>query len=228
VDDFGRDYAHPRRVKAKVVPMRDDFTVDDIKECLVEIEEKKLIVLYYAEGDYFLQLTKFDQNQSGLHKRTKSKLPPPEAASNKDSGKFREIPGNSRPTEEKRREENRRDYRTLPEGKVMSGKPDVDPQKSNSETPKNREIKNQAIAILNFLNMKAGKNFRPVDANLKLIVARLKAGATVLDCRKVIVTRTREWKGKENMAEYLRPKTLFAATNFEQYVGEIVPVEENV
>jgi uncharacterized phage protein (TIGR02220 family) len=29
------------------------------------------------------------------------------------------------------------------------------------------------------------------------------------------------------MVEYLRPATLFNATKFEQYVGEVVPVEEN-
>jgi hypothetical protein len=98
VDDFGRIHADPRRIKAKVVPMRDDISSKEIASLLNEMEDKNLIVLYSVENEIYLQLTKFEKHQSGLHKRTESKLPPPEAASNKDSGKFREIPGNSFPT----------------------------------------------------------------------------------------------------------------------------------
>jgi uncharacterized phage protein (TIGR02220 family) len=122
---------------------------------------------------------------------------------------------------EKRREEEE-DKRSL------SGKPDDDIQKSNPDTPKKRELRNQAIEVLNFLNLKTGRKFRTVDINLKLIIARLKSGATIDDCRGVIAKKTREWEKKSEMAEYLRPKTLFSATNFEQYIGEIVPIEENL
>lgn len=80
----------------------------------------------------------------------------------------------------------------------------------------------EARAILDFLNEKTGRAYQPVDANLDLIVARLKDGATVTQCRQVIAKKTREWSGDEKMAEYLRPATLFNRTKFAQYVGELV------
>lgn len=91
--------------------------------------------------------------------------------------------------------------------KNKSGKPDMD---------------TQAIEILEFLNHKTGKAYRPVEANLELISARLNSGATVMDCRQVIAKKTREWSGNAKMQEYLRPATLFNATKFEQYMGELV------
>ena len=53
-------------------------------------------------------------------------------------------------------------------------------------------------------------------------MARLRSGATVLQCRQVIAKKAREWQGRADMAVYLRPATLFNATKFEQYVGELV------
>jgi uncharacterized phage protein (TIGR02220 family) len=86
-------------------------------------------------------------------------------------------------------------------------------------------LKTQAIEVLQFLNAKTGRTYRSVDTNLKLIMARLKSGATVMDCRQVIAKKTREWKGDPKMVDYLRPATLFNATKFEQYLGELLPEE---
>jgi uncharacterized phage protein (TIGR02220 family) len=83
----------------------------------------------------------------------------------------------------------------------------------------------QAKEVLSFLNEKTGRAYEPVDANLKLIIARLKDGATAVDLRQVVAKKCREWIGDPKMAEYLRPKTLFNATNFAQYKGELVNVE---
>jgi len=78
-----------------------------------------------------------------------------------------------------------------------------------------------AIEILDYLNRNAERTYRPVDTNLKLIVARLKSGATPLQCREVIFAKCQQWKGDSKMSEYLRPATLFNQTKFEQYLGEI-------
>jgi uncharacterized phage protein (TIGR02220 family) len=88
------------------------------------------------------------------------------------------------------------------------------------QIPNNRDLKKQAVEILNFLNEKAGKSYRPVEPNLILIFARLKTGASVEDCQKVIMKKTNEWRSDPKMSEYLRPATLFNATKFEQYLGE--------
>ena len=98
----------------------------------------------------------------------------------------------------------------------MSGKPDFVPLKNE-----NLEIKKHAIEILNFLNEATGRNYRPVDTNLKLIIARLKSGATFKNCKAVIVRKVDAWAADEKMSAYLRPATLFNATKFEQYMGEL-------
>lgn len=224
LDDWGRITADVEKLKALVVPRRDEIKIKDIKSALTEMEDHFLIVLYTANGESYLQFEQFEKHQTGLHKRTPSKIPDPKAASDKDSGKFPEIPGNSRPREEKRTEEKRRE-----EKHILSGKPDIASDFSDQKTEQLRQKaqwRTEAIEVLNFLNAKAGRAYRPKDATLRPIMARLADGATLKQCRQVIAKKHHEWKDKEGMAEYLRPKTLFNATNFEQYVGELVIVEE--
>lgn len=96
---------------------------------------------------------------------------------------------------------------------TSSGKPDPAPLNG---------LKAQAVEVLEFLNAKAGRAYRPYDVNLKLIVARLKEGATVQDMKSVVAKKVREWTPDDKMREYLRPATLFNATKFAQYVGELV------
>jgi uncharacterized phage protein (TIGR02220 family) len=81
----------------------------------------------------------------------------------------------------------------------------------------------EAIEILAFLNLKAGRHYRPGPQTTGFIAARLKAGATPGECRAVIVRRCREWLTDPAMAKFLRPATLFNATKFAQYQGEIPP-----
>jgi len=87
---------------------------------------------------------------------------------------------------------------------------------------KNSELKKTAIAILEFLNEKTGRRYRPVDANVRLVVCRLREGATPTEIRQVVAKKTREWGCDERMNQFLRPKTLFNKTNFANYVGELV------
>jgi uncharacterized phage protein (TIGR02220 family) len=100
----------------------------------------------------------------------------------------------------------------------MSGKPD-DAQ-PNSEKPES--TKSESIEVLQFLNTKASRNYRPTDVNLQLIKARLKEGYTAQDCKQVIAKKCREWLPDDKMREYLRPATLFNREKFNQYIGEIV------
>lgn len=100
---------------------------------------------------------------------------------------------------------------------------------------KNKILDEQAIEVLTFLNEKIIANakdgkkkrgFRLVNAHLKFIRARLNDGISVQDCRSVIAIKFRQWCENKDMVNYLRPKTLFNATNFEQYLGELIVVEE--
>jgi len=82
-----------------------------------------------------------------------------------------------------------------------------------------------AKEIINFLNEKTGKRFRDTPANIAPIVARLKEGYADRDFRIVIARKVREWGTDEKMMGYLRPKTLFNATNFNQYAADVPEVE---
>jgi uncharacterized phage protein (TIGR02220 family) len=94
----------------------------------------------------------------------------------------------------------------------------VGKKNSRRHTP---EVLKQAKEILEFLNHKAKRNYRPVDANLDFIVARLESGVDFQDLKSVIAKKCREWLGDPKMENFLRPATLFNKTKFEQYVGEL-------
>jgi uncharacterized phage protein (TIGR02220 family) len=103
--------------------------------------------------------------------------------------------------------------------KALSGKaPDVDPLAGKNGKANHRA---QASEVLAFLNEKAGRRYRESRPNMAFIEARLREGATVTECRQVIVKKCREWLNTEQ-ALYLRPATLFNATKFSQYQGELV------
>lgn len=102
--------------------------------------------------------------------------------------------GNDR--EEEKREEEKED---------MSGTPDA------------AEVKE----VLSHLNAATGSSYRHVESNLKLVRDRLKSGATVDQCKAVIDAKVDQWGSDPKMAEYLRPTTLFRASNFEQYLGQL-------
>jgi uncharacterized phage protein (TIGR02220 family) len=78
-----------------------------------------------------------------------------------------------------------------------------------------------AREVIDYLNEKAGKAYEHVPANLKFIIARLKDGATVERCKAVVDARADAWLGDPKMAQYLRPETLFNATKFAGYSGEL-------
>lgn len=78
-----------------------------------------------------------------------------------------------------------------------------------------------AVALLEFLNHKAGRHYQPDVVNLDFIRARLKDGATVDQCRAIIGRKTAEWKGDPKTEKWLRPATLFNRTKFAQYLGEL-------
>jgi uncharacterized phage protein (TIGR02220 family) len=87
------------------------------------------------------------------------------------------------------------------------------------------DLRQQAREVLEFLNSKTGRHYEPVPANIELIVARLKEGASVDDLRAVVAKKTREWATDEKMSPYLRPATLFNRTKFAQYRGELGAAE---
>lgn len=92
-----------------------------------------------------------------------------------------------------------------------------DPAKQDAK----RERRKIAIQALEFLNEKTGRSYEPVPANVDRIAVIVEQGSTLEDLRAVIAKKCREWGGDEKMSQYLRPKTLFNATNFANYKGEL-------
>ncbi|MDR6585548.1 conserved phage C-terminal domain-containing protein [Herbaspirillum frisingense] len=122
------------------------------------------------------------------------------------------------------------DYSPMPPMGELSGaapmppKSDL-PSSSSSSSIKTKERKAlsgkpDAEAVLAHLNSKTGRSYEPVKANLSLIASRLQE-ASVETCKAVIDARVAKWGNDDKMRDYLRPKTLFNATNFANYVGEL-------
>lgn len=73
--------------------------------------------------------------------------------------------------------------------------------------------------IISFLNSTTGSNYRSTTGKTrKLIAARLAEGFTVDDFKAVITKKAKEWQNTD-MAQYLRPETLFG-TKFEGYLNQ--------
>ena len=203
VDDFGRYYAKPELLLAALYPLRvTKVRIADIATWLGDVQAAGLVRTYRVENKDYLELLDFQQQ---LRAKT-SKFPPVDAqqmlstcvADAKQTLADAHLDGGGGEGED--------------EITTLSGKPDASPRM-------------KARQVLDFLNAKAGKAYQPVPANLELILARMKDGATDAQLRQVVAKKCREWGGDEKMAEYLRPATLFNRTKFAQYVGELVNVE---
>lgn len=94
----------------------------------------------------------------------------------------------------------------------------------NGEMPETSpdRIQDHACRVLEFLNEKTGRAYRPTPVNLEFIMGRMKEGYTAGQCRQVIARKFRDWNEDPRMAPYLRPATLFNRQKFAQYVGELV------
>lgn len=95
----------------------------------------------------------------------------------------------------------------------------TDTDTDNKEKKENiKKKENQDIDfLLRFLNQKAGTRFRRCEETDRLIRARLKEHS-VEEIQAVVGLKAGEWLNTP-MQKYLRPKTLFNATNFENYYG---------
>jgi len=93
-------------------------------------------------------------------------------------------------------------------------------EKKTRKKKKSGLFKKDAEVILDFLNLKANRNFRS-NRNLDFIIARLKSGVSVKHCKLVIVAKCNEWLTDQQNKNYLRPSTLFNEEKFEQYYGQL-------
>lgn len=73
--------------------------------------------------------------------------------------------------------------------------------------------------VVDYLNQRAGTHYKATTAiTRKLIKARLKEGFTVDEIKLVIDKKCADWLNNSDMAQYLRPETLFGP-KFESYLN---------
>lgn len=94
--------------------------------------------------------------------------------------------------------------------------PRSDPPDTQSRVTCARE--KTAVDVLDYLNQKSRSRYKPVEANLRLIRARIDEGHSFADLTGVVDMQCEKWRDSK-MAQYLRPATLFNAEKFNQYIG---------
>lgn len=91
--------------------------------------------------------------------------------------------------------------------------------KSKKDKTYSPSLPSVAEDIVTFLNSTVGSNYKSTTGKTrKLIAARIAEGFTVDDFKTVISKKAKEWQGTD-MAQYLRPETLFG-TKFEGYLNQ--------
>lgn len=111
------------------------------------------------------------------------------------------------------------------QGNPMKGKP----QRISKKEPIVKQITKEPLSskpdiaekVIQYLNDKTGSKFRATPSHTKFIDARIAEGATPQDLIAVINRKCLEWLDDPKFSQYLRPSTLFNATKFNDYVGQL-------
>lgn len=204
LDCEGRYSADPRDIKEDCCP-RLGYSLKEIAESLRALHEVGLIILYEVDNKEYLEVSRFDDFQVGLHKEreARSEVPANPGATPATAGPLPEASGPNQTKSEK-----------VPlKVKVKS--------KVKVKVKSNTALRASVIA---YLNEKTGKNFSPDSkTTVQLIDARLEEGRTLEDFKRVIDIKTAKWRGDSRMDDYLRPETLFNRTKMEAYLNENPP-----
>lgn len=218
-DDAGVHPASFKTLKAEVFPS-DDLTPDALAELVSEMIAQGLVAEFTTNGKHYWYVTGWKKHQRIDRPTFKHPRPPQSDLNHKEIDNVSTNPlqaideeslgdpvalGEPPPPEGKGKERN-----------TLSGKPDAVPSKPPKQT-----YTTEANEVLAYLNQVVGSRFRPVPANLNLIASRLRDGATVEDAKAVIDRQHLEWANDATMRKYLRPETLFNATKFAGYVGQV-------
>ncbi|RJQ39527.1 MAG: hypothetical protein C4555_03200 [Dehalococcoidia bacterium] len=202
VDDYGRAEYSPKRLKMQILPA----DTADISALIGEIQGKKLITVYQVDNKEYFAVSKFTKHQK-FDKRAGSKIPPPP-----NPAESRRIPS----TEVEVNKYLDKNNNPL--------NPPFDSDESQGEPDTALNGKKDAIPyeeIITHLNELTGSRFHASASGWqRLIRARWKEGFRVEDFKRVHETKCTQWKGNQKMDQYLTPRTLYRAENFDRYVNE--------
>lgn len=240
-DDNGNLACSSKRIKMQIFPA-DNIDVDPL---LAELVAEGLIVVYEAGGKQYFNIQGFKRHQV-VNRPSKSQIPdvePDRIITNHSWSTHGALTEHSQREKEKEKEKEVEkdknilftsddlDLSTSKKSETIEQPrcPSLDPPPDPSPGPRQtRNAERSAIAkrVLEFLNAKTGRNFRPTKSNLTPIVARLAEGYSEDEIRAVTARKCRVWLTSDTMAGYLRPKTLYCATNFNNYAGELLRDED--
>jgi len=197
-DRDGRLNWNLKTLKMRYLPA-DDCNIEGLSN---ELIAANLISIYVVSGRQYAQIHSFTHHQVINNREAESIIPDmilsDDASTTRESGVLGEGKGR--------------------EGKGREGKGREGKGREGGAMPSRLDASRQ---ILEFLNAKTGKAFKPVDSNLNLINARLKEGHAEHEVLAVIERKCSEWMADDKMKQYLRPSTLFNAEKFNAYVGEL-------
>lgn len=214
-DREGRLEDRPMRLKAEIFPYREGIDLDAMLTWLASHKDgdgnPEFIIRYSVGGQKYIQIINFKKHQNPHVKESASTIPAP--------GLPDAEPGNTGTS----RADSLNPITLTPNpSTALSGSaPDA------TADVKKRNYKNEAIQVLQLLNEKTKRNYRALDgnnnptSNLRFIIDRLKSGVSLDDARSVVALMCRKWMNDDKMQEYLRPSTLFRASNFENYLGQL-------
>lgn len=195
LDIEGRFSADPYVIKGIVFPRIKSITPTKISNWLNDIERNGLVIIYQIDDDVYLQYRKFKEYQSLRPDREpKSKIPAPEMEQSIDLIGNISTPG-------------------LTPGVTPGLTPAED--KISKDNINKEKYKKESETVLEYFNKKFKRNFRDASA----IIARLKDGGTINQCKQIIDTKVHDPYFQKNPHLY-RPETLFRKSHWDSYLNQ--------
>jgi uncharacterized phage protein (TIGR02220 family) len=200
-DRAGRLEDRPKMIKAQVLPY-DNANADRL---LGELADRGFIHRYQVNGVRYIQIINFGKHQNPHIKEHASTIPAPVEHGAQHGASTVQEPGQTG---------------TSPADSLLLI-PDSLDKGTVGQKPDVAPLRRHAEDLLGYLNEVTGRSYKPLPANLDLIVARLREGSTPEQIGAVIKAKVLEWRDNPDMAKYLRPATLFNRQKFAQYSGEV-------
>lgn len=201
-DDFGNLRADERLLSRRIWWARGSSP--RVAELLRELAESDLIMVYAVRDQIYAHIRGWSKHQR-IDNAGTSKIPQPSEGIPQFAASRREPPQLAAGSG---REE---------EGKGMSGEPDAAPPVLIKADPA-QLLAEAAVAEINRI---ANTRYRADSASVvKLCRALVKARHTP-DQAVLVIQSKRSWVGDSKMAEYFRPATLLAASNFAKYLDDV-------
>jgi len=239
VDDYGRYAANPRLLRAYLFPLQlDKVRESHMDRLLAQCQEASLVDLYTVHGGKYLQLLDWPITPRAKSSRYPAKncvcdylqtnvcnclqtktcteappspLPPPPCPPDGFLSDSLSFPPYNPPPPSPQPPSESVVFQLQQEGKRAENLEQL-------EIPGTPNPDDMAMDVLDWLNAEAGRNFRAIGSNRKLILKALKSvNFDVAGVKDMITTKVRQWKKDRKLAEYLRPSTLFGPKFPEYY-----------